>query len=147
MEKGLSKIINVIKSFATAHPQIEAFVSKPLTEYVAQNDRKYPILWLDYSSISPSAQRGQWVISMPFYFFDRVERDYSNLDTVMSSQLFTADDFLTKFNDNSCEYGFDFQDNSSVTAWILDFEDIVCGWQVTVSVQTGMARNENKIPT
>ena len=147
MEKGLSKIISTIRTWAEAHPQISTFKTKPLTEFVASESNIYPLMWLDYSNIGPSAQLGQWTITMPFYFFDRVERDYSNIDQVMSSMLFLCDDLLTEFNDNHCEYGFDFQYGASVSPWMLEFDDLVCGYQVNVAVQTGMSRDESKIPT
>ncbi len=147
MERSLSKVINTIKTWCLAHPQIETFESKPLTEFVAQDQRKYPLVWLDYSGISPAAARGLWTISMPFYILDRVERDYSNLDAVMSSTLLIVDDLLTIYNDNSCYYGFDFQDGASVSPWMLEFDDLVCGWQVSPIVQIGMSRSELSIPS
>jgi hypothetical protein len=121
-------------------------MSAPLTELVARDKRLYPLMWLDYSAIAPSAGYGVWTISIPIYFLDRVERDYSNIDQVMSSTLFLVDDLLTEFNDNHCTYGFDFQYNASVTPWMLEFEDLACGWQVNVSAQTGFNRDETKIP-
>ena len=146
MERSLSKIINTFRTWAGTHAQIETFESKPLTEFIAKDQRRYPLMWLDYSAIAPSASYGIWTVTMPIYFFDRVERDYSNIDQVMSSMLLLVDDFLTEFNDNHCNIGFDIDYSAGVSPWMLEFEDIVCGWQVSASIKTGFNRDETKIP-
>jgi len=145
MKKSLNQILRTFETFATSHSQIETFRTKPITENTA-NDLTYPLMWIDTQSMNASFQSGQVVISANVYFLDRVERDYSNLVSVMSSNLLKCDDFLTYYNDNECEFGFSFTYTGSATAVGYQFDDICAGYMVTVSIQVPMSRNESVIP-
>lgn len=145
MERSLVKIIKALEDFATAHQQIETFMSKPLTE-VSSKGIKYPLMFLDVQGMNASFARGQVVITAPIYFLDRIERDYSNLVAVMSSCLLKVDDFLTYFYDKECDLKFSLQVQGSATPVVYEFDDLCCGWSLTCAIQTGMSRNESSIP-
>ena len=148
MKTSLARIIKSFQTFATNHKQIEEFSTAMITDMVAKN-WSYPLMWIDYTDISVSVQRGQVVITMSIYFLDRVERDESNMTYVMSSNLLKALDFITLYNDHECGeggYGFYFSDTPSLSPIVLDFDDIVSGWKLGAVIQVGYSRNEDEIP-
>ena len=145
MEKSLERILTEFKSFATKHKQISSYSDEIITEYIAKN-WIYPIMWVDYSGMGVSPAPGNVSLSIPVYFLDRVKKDQSNLATVMSSNLIKALQFITQYNDNECTYGFYFTDTPSIAPEILQFDDIVSGWRLTVSLNVGYSRNELLTP-
>ena len=145
MKKSLEQILKQCETFATAHKQIETFHSKPITENTAL-DYIYPMMWMDVQGLQTAFQRGQLAMPIPVYHLDRVERDFSNLVTVLSTRLLVADDFYTYFTDNECEFGFYFSDNGGATPVVYDFDDILAGQQMNIVIQVANSRNESQIP-
>lgn len=145
MNTSLSKLFSYFNTFATNHNQIASFYTKPLSENTARN-LIYPMLWIDVQSLSVAFARGLASVSIPVYMLDRVERDFSNIVEVQSSTLMVINDFLIYFTDQDCSYGFNFNDNASASPVIYEFDDIVCGWTMTVTAGIMDARNILKIP-
>ena len=145
MKTSLSKILTIFETFASDHKQIESFRTKPITENTADNF-VYPMMFVDVQGMSSSFQLGQISVNCPVYFMDRIERDYDNLVLVLSSELLKADDLLTYFNDNECEFGFTVSYSGSVTPIVYDFDDLVAGQSLSLTINVGMNRNENQIP-
>jgi len=145
MKTSLDKIFSQFGTFATNHNQISSFYTKPLTENTAKG-LIYPMLWIDVQAVSVSFQRGQAIITLPTLILDRVERDFSNIISVLSSTLLTINDFLIYYSDIECTYGFYFSDNSSASPVIYEFDDLVCGWNMNISCQIMDSRDTTKIP-
>lgn len=147
MDTTLERLFNkYFKTFADNHFNIKSFRTKPITEFVA-SDWVYPLMWIDLQSVNTAFQSGQMVTTIPAYFLDRVERDYSNLLSVMSSTLLTSHDFFTYCTDQfMCDAGFYFQDNAVVTPNVYEFDDLVAGFTMTVPCNIRATRNENRIP-
>lgn len=146
MKTSLERVIGYFETFADEHRMIKSFEVAPLTENIAKN-WTYPLMWIDLQEMSASFTRGQVVVSLPVYILDRVQRDFSNIESVMSSTLMNIEDFLVYFQDDEdCLRKFYFSDPGSASPIMLEFEDIVCGWSMPVSIQIMDARNENEIP-
>jgi hypothetical protein len=145
MKKSIYQILKSFSDFASKHQQIASFETKPITENTAKG-LKYPVMFIDIQGMTSSFQLGQISINCPVYFMDRIERDYSNLVNVISSELLKVDDLLTYFNDNECEFGFTVSYNGGVTPVVYSFEDLVSGQNVNLTINVGMSRNESQIP-
>ena len=145
MKKSLDQILDQWDIFATAHKQISTFVRKPITENTAKG-LVYPIMWADLQGQAVAFQRAQITITIPVYFLDIIKRDYTNLGTVLSTELLVADDFYTYFTDNECEFGFYFSDSAAATSVIYDFDDLCAGYTMNIVIQIANSRNETKIP-
>jgi len=148
MKKSLTQIITAFRTFASSHKQIEAFETKPLSENIA-NNLVYPLMFIDVQAMNASFIAGAVNINVPIYMLDRIERDYSNLVSVLSNALLKMDDFYTYFNDHECGvdgFGFNFSNNLSATPVVYEFDDLVAGYSAVIVCQVGVSRNESQIP-
>lgn len=145
MRVPLQKILTEFRRFAKAHSQIASVEVKPITENTAKG-LKYPLMWVDIGNISASFSRGQMILSVPVLMLDRIQRDFTDLESVLSEQLLKMDDFYTYYNDNECNYGFYFSDSANASPEVYQFDDLVAGYSMAIQVQVGVNRDENVIP-
>jgi hypothetical protein len=103
-------------------------------------------MWIDIVNMTTSFQTGQVVINLPVYMLDRIERDYSDLASIMSSNLLKIDDFYTYYTDNELVHKFYFSNTGNAAPVAFQFDDIVAGYTMPISVQIGNSRNEAMIP-
>ena len=146
MKTSLAKMFNTIESFVVQHTLLEDFSVVPITDYVAKN-WKYSVVWIDLQATTISFSKGVASVNMPIYIMDRVERDFSNYVSVVSSSTLSFGDLITYFNDKYCDLGFDCDLAASLTTVGFEFDDLVAGVKGNVIFKTPESFNESEIPT
>ena len=149
---------DAFEGFATAHFQLKQYISDPIEDFKA-NDLLYPLLWSHWGQVpfvSNQAGGGELRIQATIYVFDRLNRGATNWVDVMSDTLLIMEDFFNYFNDQEYEtnpwdpkgkdFGFYFANVGTAVPVGSTFEDLVGGYSMPITVQTGNARNERQIP-
>lgn len=143
MRKSLLQVINEFRKFADAHKIIKSFESKPITQMMAKN-LKYPLMWINWK---PGAfATGELIVNADVYFLDRLAKDNSNIDQIISDNLLNANDFYTYFNDHLDEYNFLMDNNAPFSPVVFEYDDELAGWVVSVQIDIQNDRDELEIP-
>ena len=143
MRKTLNQVIKDFRAFCDAHKMIKSFESKPITQMMAKN-LQYPIMWLNWK---PGAfATGELIVNADVYFLDRLKKDNSNIDQVISDNLLNANDFYTYFNDKLEDLTFLMDNNAPFAPVVFEYDDELAGWVVSVSIQIQTDRDELEIP-
>lgn len=143
MKKTLSQVVKDFETFATNHKIIKSFNTKPVTDLVAKN-LSYPTMWVQSGDVEITT--GEMAINLNILFLDRLKRDYSNTVQVMSDTLQLVEDFYTIYNDNQEKYGYFVDDSATASAVVIEYDDILSGFEVPLKVVVGLGRNENQVP-
>ncbi len=141
----INKVYKSFSDFALSHSQIKTFSSIREESYITAANWEYPLLFATIKN----AKFADGVIyySMDIYFLDKLKKDGSNFQQIISDQLLVAYDFYTNFNDHRTEYDFWIRNNEpDLEPTIGSIQDNTLGWKLSIDIVTQGDRNENQIP-
>lgn len=143
MEKSLQQITNAFSNFADIHKGISQFYPAILEQKITARGWKYPLM---ISTIGVSSvNNGEIRYNMNIYFFDMPATEEEHVKK-LSNTFKLCEDFITYFNKNHQDFGFQLVDNVSATPAKASFEDGVIGWNMPIIVQTRSSQNESELP-
>ncbi|WP_343668731.1 hypothetical protein [Chitinophaga sp.] len=109
----LNNLINLLRSYAQSHLQINDFGSGDLSDLAASKDVRLPVMWVSYPTGRYS--QNQMFYNLTVFLADQIFDDKKNELEVQSDMLSIALDTFAFLRDNP---GFDFQVDADAT---IDF--------------------------
>lgn len=140
--RTLNQIINEFKGFADNHRFIHSFSAGTFDDFATSGDTKYPAMWVQYESSGVDA--GSNFFTFKIGLFDRVKKDRSNLQEVLSDTNRTALDFKTWMS--IPEYGFRLTFSEFTPLFEPYHEDEISGWEFNVTVTQPFLNDKCAIP-
>lgn len=132
------RLLNAFESFANAHLQVKRFASD-FPEQIpnfATKDEKFNILFVSPDSTIFDENANQFTVTVRC--FDIIEKDRSNINTILSDTNQILNDVYRWFKDGDI-FGIDVIDNAPVSTPINNaLLDYAAGWemQITFTVDT-----------
>lgn len=141
----LNQILTKIKSIADNHGQINSYGIGRLSDEDIEG-LQYPICW---NIISDANIDGKVLnISFTILFLDRIKKDFSNENEVMSDMLSVAADFVAKLREISQQDGdWNFTTTAPLTPIGDATDDEASGWQMNFTVRVIHDFNYCNIPS
>lgn len=133
MNISYQRILNAAESFASAHGQIKRFKSdfpEQLPNFGTEKET-YPILYVapSYSIFNENTNQ----FDLTIYCFDIIEKDRSNINTILSDTNQILNDFYRWFKDGEI-VGIDIIDQTPTVSPINNaLLDYAAGWQMTIT--------------
>ena len=144
MKKSLSEIISTFEKFAANHKQIAMYTSLPSQEFISAN-KSYPFFIIETQDAV--IENGQVVLDFNIYALDRIQKDDSNINDVLSRCLLIMEDFWVFFNENLDAYGFYLSEQQTpIKRVAYQFSDLLGGYKMAVKCQIPAYRDESIIP-
>jgi hypothetical protein len=144
MKTSLKQVIDIFEKFAKNHKQISAYTSLPSEEFISKN-KLYPFFIVEPADAV--IENGQVIIDFNIYALDRIQKDDSNINDVLSRCLLIMEDFWVFFNENLDEYGFYLSEKTTTMKRVAYmFSDMLGGYKMSVKCQVPMYRAEDQIP-
>jgi len=147
------KIVLESEAFADAHYQINSFGNGDLWEVVEHNklqDFNYPLLWLQDGNSSTNETELTYTFNV--IALDQVLNGEENENFVKSSMYQILLDYLAYF-DNAVLYDIDgeriafkISKNTNSTSFTERYDDILTGWNMSVTFRTPLRFNACNIP-
>lgn len=147
------KIILESKDFAEAHDQINEFGNGDLWEVVEHNklqDFNYPLLWMQDGTSNINSK--ELTFNFNVIVLDQVLNGEENENFVKSSMHQLLLDYLAYFdrttlcdvNDN--KIAFKIERTSTAQSFTEKYDDILTGWNMSVTFKTPFIYNACNIP-
>jgi hypothetical protein len=143
MNKSLNQVIKTFHDWAALNLNIATFEFKPITHATAKN-YVYPLMHTSIGNVSFAS--GEMQIAMDIYILDKMLSDESNYQDVLSDTLKIMNDFYTTFQDNEEAYGFYFAYEATAEPIAFDFDDVIGGFKMPITVQVKNRRDEASVP-
>lgn len=135
-------ILREFEDFFNRHLMVTEFVAGKMYDFSARENKYSAVVVAPtMSSISSTSES----LGFDLYFIDRVVEDGSNLNDVFSSELLIVQDFVAYFSNRNGTWNLD-GENISIDPIYKQFDDIVAGWQLSVSVSLPFYKNICEIP-
>lgn len=133
MNVSYIRVLNAFEAFASAHLQIKRFASdfpEQMPNFATEKET-YPILFVSPSNTIFDENANQFTVTV--YCFDIIEKDRSNINTILSDTNSILNDVYRWFKDGDI-YGIDIVDNApNVTPINNALLDYAAGWQMTIT--------------
>lgn len=143
---SLNTIIDHVEAFCTSHLQVNSFYSGQTWNFQAQHDNIHPAVIL--LPIPSTIYDGKITYAFQLFCLDRLNKDRSNLNEILSDTSLIIADFIAEFDDNYDKYGF-VLDDSDITIEPIEeeFDDVLAGWVATnFTIQIPYGRNSCVVP-
>lgn len=141
----LNTIIDAFDTFCSDHLQINTFYSDQTWNFQTANNI-YPAVILIPSPSSIADGMITYVFTL--FVIDRLNKDRSNLNDVLSDTSLIMADIVSEFNDNYDTYDFQLSEGDVGMEPLFEvFDDVVAGWvSSSLSIETRFSRNDCIIP-
>lgn len=142
----LNKIIKDIETYCTSHKQINTFYAGQTWNFGAKHSNIYPAVVLVPSPSTISD--GKIIYYFNLYCIDRMNKDRSNLNEILSDTSLIIADIIAEFDDNFSTYGYMLEDTDlNIEPLEEEMDDIVAGWVCNnFSLQIPYGRNDCNAP-
>lgn len=129
----LNQILTKIKAFADNHAQIKSYGIGRMSEEDIEG-LQYPVCW---TILGDAAVDGKVLnVSFNILFLDRIKKDFSNENEVMSDMLSVSADFVATMRQVSQQDGdWNFITSSSLSPIGDATDDEASGWQLGFTVK------------
>jgi len=144
MKVTITQINNSFKQFASKHKMLKSYLDIPIDENKA-SDYTYPMMLVDWTK-PVNLTLGSGEITCDVYILDKITRDFTKLTNILSDAFQVCDDFHTIFINNEQKYGFVCDDNIALEVIAFDYEDIICGYKMSINLTVVDNLRENEIP-
>lgn len=135
-------ILREFEEFFGRHLMVTEFVAGKMYDFSARENKYSAVVVAPtMSSISSTSES----LGFDLYFIDRVVEDGSNLNDVFSSELLIVQDFVSYFSNRNGTWNLN-AENITIDPIYKQFDDIVAGWQLSVSVSLPFYKNICDIP-
>lgn len=143
---SLNTIIDTIEQFCNGHLSINTFYSGQTFNFQAQHDNLYPAIVLIPAPSTISD--GKLKFNFQLFALDRLNKDRSNLNEVLSDTSLIIADIIAEFDDNYSKYGFILDEiDLEIEPIEEEFDDCLAGWVCTnFSIAIRYGRNDCVIP-
>lgn len=129
--RTLNQIVEQFRSFANQHRMNSSFACGTMDDFASSGTTLYPAIWVDYSAINfPSIREQAFVFD--FFFVDRVKKDRSNLQEVLSDRAIVAGNFRAQITQP--DYGWRGEMSDLEPLFEEFHEDELAGWKCTVTI-------------
>jgi len=137
------KIIDALKAFALAHPQINTFYSGKTWNFES-TENLYPAMIVFPSTTT--IVKGETDINLNIIIVDIMNKDVTNKDDIYSDTLQTMQDVFSLLNNTDEDY---FISDSGFSCDPLEevFDDILCGWISNTTIKFPFQANYCLIPS
>ncbi len=144
-----NEIINLMRSFVSAHPQLNFFGNGPTSEIATSREMDFPYMWATHEQDSVFKIANKNItpeLNFTIMFLDkvndqanpanRVGDDSDNTQEVLSDTFQYAQDFINEVLTNWSAYGISFsQDDITAFPVYEETTDIVSGWAVRIALR------------
>lgn len=138
-----NQIIKAFETFCNEHLQINSFYSGQTWNFQTKSNIYPAVIMLPTPG---TIQQGKITMSYNIFIADILNTDRLNLDEIYSDTLLMATDICSYFRDND-ELNFMLEEEAiTVEPFEEDFDDILAGWILTVSLQIPYTSNTCYIP-
>jgi len=138
-----NQIINEFEKFCTDHFQINSFYSGKTWNFQTKTNIYPAVIMLPIPS---SIQTGKINLSYNIFITDILNKDRSNLDDLYSDTLLMITDMVSFFRDNE-NLNFSLsEDTVQIEPFEEEFDDILCGWMATITLEIPYTSNTCYIP-
>lgn len=131
------RLLNAFEAFANAHMQIKRFASdfpEQLPNFATEKE-KYPVLFVSPTNSIFDENANKLVVTV--YCFDIIEKDRSNINTILSDTNQIINDVYRWFKDGDIE-GIDVITDAPLATPINNaLLDYAAGWQMTITFDVG----------
>lgn len=135
-------ILSEIREFFTRHQLVNTFVDGQPYDFQAKENVYSAVILIP--SIS-TIQNSQLQLSLELFFVDRITEDGGNIRNVYNDELQIAQDFVSYFTNRPNRWNLS-PENINLEPFEQKFDDILAGWQLSVSVTLPFYRNICEIP-
>ncbi len=141
----LNTIIDAFEDFSASHSQINTFSADQTYNFQSRTNI-YPAVILVPASSTISDGKLKFVFQI--FVLDKLNKDRSNTNEVLSDTSLIMADIIAEFDDNYDTYGFMLDDpDISIDPIVEEFDDVLAGWVATnFSIQIPYGRNDCVIP-
>lgn len=127
------RLLNAFESFSSAHRQVKRFASdfpEQMPNFGTENE-KYPILFVSPDSTIFDENANQFTVTVRC--FDIIEKDRSNINTILSDTNQILNDVYRWFKDGEI-FGIDVIDNAPTTTPLNNaLLDYAAGWEMQIT--------------
>lgn len=127
-------LINKIITFYKNHLQVKKVGSdfREQLENFATKDEKYPLVYICPVDIMPSESGFASEVQLEIYCFDIIQKDRSNINTILSDCHLILNDLYVWFTDGG-DYTTDVIGIPSMTPLNNELLDYAAGWMMTIT--------------
>lgn len=126
------RLLNAFESFANAHLQIKRFAAdfpEQMPNFGTENE-KYPILFVSPDSSVFDENANQ--LTTTVYCFDIIEKDRSNINSILSDTNTILNDVYRWFKDGDI-FGIDVMESTQATPINNALLDYAAGWSMSIT--------------
>jgi hypothetical protein len=128
----LNNLIDLLKSYAICHKQINSFGRGNLEELGASTDITYPLMWVVSYPGRYAGKSMQY--NLQVIFADLIHEDKRNELEVQSDQLLIGLDTIAFLRDNP-DYEFQVDDNITIDFFTERFGDLTAGCMLSFTLR------------
>lgn len=141
-EPTYTEILSEIRDFFERHQLVNSFIDGQPYDFAAKDNIYSAVVLVPTIS---TVQGTMLSLAFDLYFVDRIVEDGSNTKDVYNDELQIALDFISYFSERNTKWNLE-AENISLQPFEQKFDDILAGWQLSVSVLVPFHKNICDIP-